>query len=143
MEGTKAATGTGQVFYEIYLLATYRLLAVAGGVVIAYIFTIFPIPVTEGYVLRRGLGDSLSLLANCVSSTTSTVDHRLQGKEGDMSLHSSPGWVLEKSRHDILEKQFALLTSMRRNLSFMDWGLSCGGDFPKQAYSSIMDEIQR
>ena len=143
MEGRKAATATGQVFYEIYLLAPYRLLAVAGGVIVAYIFTIFPVPITEGSVLRRGVGNSLFLLANDVSSTTSTVDHRLQDKEGDMSLRSSPGRKLEKLRQDLLQKQLALQNSMRRNLSFMDWGLNFGGEFPKEIYTSIIDEVQK
>ena len=143
MEGIKAATATGQVFYKIYLLAPYRLLAVGGGVIIAYVFTIFPVPITEGSVLRRDLGDSLYLLANYVSSTTSTVDHRLQDKEGDMSLASSPGRRLEKSRQDLLQKELALLNSMKRNLTFMAWGPNFGGDFPKEIYTSIIDEIQK
>ncbi|OBT67378.1 hypothetical protein VE03_03053 [Pseudogymnoascus sp. 23342-1-I1] len=142
VEGRKAATATGQVFYEIYLLAPYRLLAVAGGVVVAYVFTVFPVPITEGFVLRKDLGSSLFLLANYVSSTTSTVDHRLQDREGDMSLCSSPGRKLEKSRQDLLEKQLSLQNSMRRNLSFMDWGLNFGGEFPKEIYTTIIDEIQ-
>lgn len=143
MEGIKAATSTGQAFYEIYLLAPYRLLAVGGGVIVAYIFTIFPVPITEASVLRRDLGTSLFLLANYVNSTTSTVDNRLQDKEGDMSLPSSPGRRLEKSRQDLLQKQFALQNSMRRNLSFMDWGPNFGGEFPKEMYTLIIDEVQK
>ncbi|KFY46763.1 hypothetical protein V494_00343 [Pseudogymnoascus sp. VKM F-4513 (FW-928)] len=142
VEGREAATATGQVFYEIYLLAPYRLLAVGGGVIVAYVFTVFPVPITEGSVLRRDLGSSLFLLASYVSSTTSTVDHRLQDKEGDMSLSSSPGRKLEKSRQELLQKQFALQNSMRRNLSFMDWGLNFGGEFPKEIYTTIIVEIQ-
>ncbi|OBT88559.1 hypothetical protein VE02_03955 [Pseudogymnoascus sp. 03VT05] len=142
VEGIKAATTTGQVFYEIYLLAPYRLLAVGGGAIVAYIFTIFPVPITEGSVLRRDLGTSLFLLANYINSTTSTVDHRLQDKEGDMSLPSSSGRKLEKLRHDLLQKQFALQNSMRRNLSFMDWGLNFEGEFPKTIYTSIIDEVK-
>ncbi|KFY97139.1 hypothetical protein V498_02242 [Pseudogymnoascus sp. VKM F-4517 (FW-2822)] len=142
VEGRRAATATGQVFYEIYLLAPYRLLTVAGGVVVAYVFTIFPVPITEGSVLRKDLGVSLFLLANYVSSTTSTVDHRLQDKEGDMSLRSSPGRKLEKSRQDLLQKQLSLQNLMRQNLSCMDWGLNIGGEFPKEIYKTIIEEIQ-
>lgn len=142
MEGRKAATGTGQVFYEIYLLAPYRLLTVAGGVVVAYVFTIFPVPITEGSVLSKDLGVSLFLLANYVSSTTSTVDHRLQDKEGDMGLRSSPERKLEKSLQDLLQKQLSLQNLMRQNLSCMDWGLNIGGEFPKEIYKTIIEEIQ-
>lgn len=143
MIGRKLATATGQIFYPIYLLAPYRLLAVGGGAIVAYVFTIFPVPITEGSILRRDLGTSLFLLANYASSTTSTVNHRLHDKEGDMSLSSSPGRKLDKSRQEVLQKEIALLNSMRRNLTFMKWEPNFGGDFPKEIYTTIIDEVQK
>jgi hypothetical protein len=141
--GLKQATATGQEYYPLYKLAPYRLLAVAAGVVVAYIFTIFPVPIMGRSVLRRDLGSSLFLLANYVSSVTSTVDHRILDKEGNMSLSSSPGRKLKKMRLKVLQKQLALLKSMGQNLAFTTWEPSFGGDFPKATYSSIINEVQR
>lgn len=143
MIGLEQATATGQPYYPIYELAPYRLFAVAAGVTIAYIWTIFPVPITEGSVLRRDLGSSLFLLANYFSSTTSTVEQRVKDKEGDMSLAASPGRRLEKMRQKVLQNQLALLNSMRQNLAFMVWEPSFGGDFPKETYQLIINEVQR
>jgi hypothetical protein len=141
--GLQQATATGQPYYPLYQLAPYRLFTVAGGVIVAYIWTIFPVPITEGSVLRRDLGSSLFLLANYVSSTTSTVEQRVKDKEGDMSVATSPGRRLQKMRQKVLQKQLALLNSMRQNLAFMAWEPSFGGDFPKEAYQLIINEVQR
>ena len=100
-------------------------------------------PITEGSILRRDLGSSLFLLANYVSSTTSTVEQRVKDKEGDMNIATSPGRMLQKSRHKVLQKQLALLNSMRQNLAFMAWEPSFGGDFPRETYQHIINEVQR
>ncbi len=102
----------------------------------AYIWTIFPVPITEGSVLRRDLGISLYLLANYLSAVTATVDERLTKPEGDTSRR------LSKLRHKILAKQIVLINSMRQNLSFLGWEPRLGGDFPKNFYKGIIDELQ-
>lgn len=140
--GKKIATATGQSYLPIYELAPYRLLTVAGGVTVAYIWTIFPVPITEGTVLRRNLGDSLFLLAKYLSSVTSTVEQRVHDKEGDMTVRTSPGRRLEKMRLRVLQKQLALLISMRQNLAFMAWEPTFGGEFPKATYQAIITEVQ-
>jgi hypothetical protein len=139
----KQYTATGQSYYPLYELAPYRLLVVGGGCLVAYIWTVFPVPITEGSVLRKDLGGSLFLLANYVSAVTATVDQRLMQKEGDMSLRSSPGQKLENLRLKVLGKQLALLNSMRQNLAFMAWEPTLGGDFPKKTYKAIIDEVQK
>ncbi|EME87691.1 uncharacterized protein MYCFIDRAFT_169467 [Pseudocercospora fijiensis CIRAD86] len=50
-----------------YLLAPYRLATVCGGLAVAYIWTIFPCPVSESTELRKDIGASLYLLANLTS----------------------------------------------------------------------------
>jgi len=141
--GLKAATATGQPYYPLYELAPYRLLTVMGGVTVAYIWTIFPVPITEGSVLRRDLGNSLFLLANYLSSVTSTVELRVRDKEGNVSQSLSPGRQLEKMRLKVLQKQLAVLASMRQNLLFLSWEPSFGGNFPKASYQAIIDEVQK
>lgn len=60
-----------------------------------------------------------------------------------MSISSSPGRQLEKMRLKVLQKQLALLNSMRMNLGYMAWEPSFGGSFPKQTYQAIIDEVQK
>jgi uncharacterized membrane protein YccC len=57
--GTSEATTNKQRYYPIYLLAPYRLATTAGGIFVAYIFTIFPFPISEGSELRKDLGVAL------------------------------------------------------------------------------------
>lgn len=140
--GLAQATATGQPYYPLYELAPYRLLTVGAGVLVGYIFTIFPVPITEASILRRDLGLSLFLLSKYLSAVTATVDMRLQDKSGDMKVKSSPGRRLEKMRHKVLEKQVMLLGSMRANLGFLPWDLKFGGEFPTELYKALVDEVQ-
>jgi hypothetical protein len=140
--GIPRATATGQPYYPLYELAPYRLLTVAAGSFIAYIWTVFPVPITEGSILRRDLGKSLFLLAKYLSAVTVTVDQRIQNEEGDLRIKSSPGRQLQKMREQLLDQQIALINSMRQNLIDMDWEPPFGGDFPKKTYVAIIDEIQ-
>ncbi|KAF4633790.1 hypothetical protein G7Y89_g4322 [Cudoniella acicularis] len=140
--GIKIATATGQPYYPTYELAPYRLLIVVAGSFIVYIWTIFPVPITEGSVLRRNMGASFFLLASYLSSVTTTVDHRIQNKEGDMTIKSSPGRQLKKLRSKLLDQQIPLLNSMRQNLVDMSWEPTFGGDFPKDTYTAFIKEIQ-
>lgn len=140
--GLQIATATGQPYYPIYELAPYRLLAVGAGLIIAYIFTIFPVPISESSVLRRNLGNSILLLAKYMNATTATVDFRLSEKEGDISLKDSPGRKLQKIRKRTLQKEVALINSMRQNISFLDWEPRLGGDFPKKTYQLLVEEVQ-
>jgi hypothetical protein len=133
--GEKVATATGQAYYPIYELAPYRLLTVAGGVLVAYIWTIFPVPITSSSVLRRDLGASLFLLASHVSAVTATVEQRVRG-DGE-------GERLEKVRGKVLHRQLALLAAMRMNLGYMAWEPSFGGSFPEATYRAIVDEVQK
>jgi hypothetical protein len=141
--GLSIATATGQPYYPLYELAPYRLLTVAAGLVVAYTFTIFPVPITESSVFRRNLGNSVLLLAKYMSSVTGTVDCRLAEKEGNTNLATSPGHRLAKIRKETLQKQVQLLNSMRMNLGFLSWEPRLGGDFPRETYQTLVEEVQR
>lgn len=67
----------------------------------------------------------------------------MKDKEGDMSVSTSPGRLLQKRSHKVLQQQLALLNSMRQNLAFMAWEPGFGGDFPKETYQLIINEVQR
>ncbi|KUJ22759.1 uncharacterized protein LY89DRAFT_637035 [Mollisia scopiformis] len=139
--GVEQATATGQLYYPLYKLAPYRLLNVGAGVLVAYIFTIFPVPITEASTLRRDLGLSFFLLSKYLSAVTATVDLRLSNR-GDSQDKKSPARRLEKMRHKVLEKQLHLLGSMRTNLAFLPWDLRLGGEFPVALYREVVDEVQ-
>lgn len=126
-----AASSSGQPYYPIYELAPYRLACVAGGSFVAFIWTIFPYPLTDRSWLRRDLGSTLYLLANYYSIIHSTVHARMHDTEGDLSLKSSPGRRLEKARHKILGKLLLLLPSLKQHADFQKFELSIGGEFPK------------
>ncbi|KIV99451.1 hypothetical protein, variant 1 [Verruconis gallopava] len=140
--GIAKATSTGQLYYPIYELAPYRLLLVLAGSVVAYIWTIFPVPITEASVLRQNVGRSLFVLAKYLSCVTTTVDQRIHDEEGDVSIKTSPGRRLQDMRGELLDELILLINAMQQNLVDIDWEPPFGGEFPKQAYSALVDEIQ-
>ncbi|KAE9372370.1 hypothetical protein N431DRAFT_339051 [Stipitochalara longipes BDJ] len=136
--GIAAASTSGQPFYPIYELAPYRLACVAGGSFVAFIWTIFPYPLTDRSWLRKDLGSTLYLLANYYSIVHSTISARRHGTEGDLSLKSSPGRQLEKARHKIFGKLLLLLPSLKQHADFQVFELSIGGKFPRPTYDAII-----
>jgi hypothetical protein len=111
--GIAAASATGQPYYPIYELAPYRLACVAGGSFVAFIWTIFPYPLSDRSWIRKDLGSTLYLLANYYSVVHSTIGARMHDTEGDMSNKRSPGRRLEKVRHKIFGKLMIVLPSLQ------------------------------
>ena len=108
----------GLIHYNWYYLSTYelspyRLACVAGGSFVAFIWTIFPYPLSDRSWLRKDLGNTLYLLANYYSVVHSTIHARMHNTEGNMELKLSPGRQLEKVRHKIFGKLLLLLPSLR------------------------------
>lgn len=139
--GIAASESTGQPVYPIYLLAPYRLACVAGGLAVAYFWTVFPYPVSEQSELRKEVGRSLYLLANFYSVVHETMRARIRGDEGSPDDKSSPGRRLEKARHEVFSKQVLMLANLRTYSSFTKWQASIGGKFPKAQYDSIINHI--
>lgn len=137
------STSSGQPFYPIYLLAPYRLACVSGGMLVAFIWTFFPYPLTARSQLRKDLGISLYLLANFYSIVHTTVGLRIKGAEGDMADKESPGRRLQKARYKVFAKELALLAGLRQHSSFTVWEPSYGGKFPKEHYDVIIEKIQK
>lgn len=80
----------------------------------AFVWTIFPYPLSDRSWLRKDLGSTLYLLANYYSVVHSTIGARLHGTEGDMELKDSPGRKLEKVRYKVFQKLLVLLPSLQR-----------------------------
>lgn len=135
--GLAAAEASGQPAYPIYELGPYRLACVAGGSLVAFIWTIFPYPLTDRSFIRRDLGSTLYLLANYYAVVHSTVGARMHGSEGDMALKTSPGRSLEKARHKIFGKLMLLIPSLKQHADWQKWELSIGGKFPRVSDNHI------
>ncbi|KAF2452593.1 hypothetical protein BDY21DRAFT_358551 [Lineolata rhizophorae] len=140
--GRAVAESNGQPYYEIYLLAPYRLATVLGGLTVAFIWTIFPYPVSEHSALRERLGASLYLLANFYSIVHETLRARIKGHDIDVNKDSVEGKQLEKSRHSVFAKQVLLLDALRTSSRNLKWEIQVGGKFPKEQYDSIIQCVQ-
>ena len=111
--------------------------------VVAFVWTFFPYPLTARSQLRQDLGVSLYLLANFYSIVHTTIGLRLKGAEGDMESKESPGRKLAKARGRVYVKELALLAGLRQHSAFTAWEPTFGGKFPKQQYDAIIQEVQK
>ncbi|QDS77146.1 hypothetical protein FKW77_001332 [Venturia effusa] len=140
--GRAAATSNGQTFYPVYILGPYRLAAVAGGLLVAFIWTVFPYPISEHSILRQSLGGALYLLANYYSIIHETVQARVRNDEGDPEDKQSPGHRLSKMRLKVFAKQMQILTSLKTYSNFIQWEIPIGGKFPKQQYDALITSTE-
>ncbi|KAH8599866.1 hypothetical protein B0O99DRAFT_564613 [Bisporella sp. PMI_857] len=136
--GIAASASTGQPYYPIYELAPYRLATVAAGSFVAFIWTIFPYPISDRSWIRKDLGSTLYLLANYYSVVDSTVNARLHNTEGDMERKTSPGRQLKKVRTKIFNKLMMLLPSLQQHADWQKWEPTIGGKFPRATYEGII-----
>jgi hypothetical protein len=128
---------------RIYELAPYRLATTAGGCLVAFIWTIFPYPLTDRGWLRKDLGSTIHLLANYYSVVHSTVRARIHHTEGDIEDKASPGRQLEKVRHKIFGKLLLMLPSLHQHSDWQKWEPTIGGRFPKATYDSIIERLTK
>ena len=141
--GTALATSNGQKYLPIYELAPYRLATVAGGLLVAFIWTMFPYPITEHSALRKDLGCAIYLLANFYSIVHETVNSRVRRDEGDMNDKQSPGYRLQKARLKVFSKTSLVIISLKQHLDFLKWEIPIGGKFPKKQYATIIENVER
>ncbi|KAG9248946.1 hypothetical protein BJ878DRAFT_411671 [Calycina marina] len=135
--GIAASSASGQPYYPTYELAPYRLATVAGGSFIAFIWTVFPYPISDRSWLRKDLGSTLFLLSNYYSIIHTTIVARLHDTEGDMKDKSSPGRRLKKVRHKIFNKLTLIVPSLQQHAEWQKWEISIGGKFPRDTYDAI------
>jgi hypothetical protein len=126
-----------------YRLAPYRLATVAGGCFVAFIWTIFPKPLTDRTWLRRDLSAALYLLANYFGAVTSTVRSQIDGTAGNPEIPHSPAYELQKIRRKIFGKMMLLLPSMAAHAQWQRWEPTIGGRFPREAYEDIIMRTTR
>ncbi|KAL0941993.1 uncharacterized protein CTRU02_204756 [Colletotrichum truncatum] len=136
--GEAAAAATGQPYYPTYLLAPYRLACVAAGCAIAFIWTVFPSPMTDRRWLRMDLSASLYLLANYFSVITETIKATMNQTHGDIKMAGTPAHKMEKERRRILGKLLLLLPSLDSHAQWQRWEPDIGGKFPRETYDDII-----
>lgn len=89
---------------------------------------------SENSQLRKDLGATLYLLSNFYSIVHETVQSRIKGTDGDVSVKGTHGYNLDKARQTVLSKLLILLTELRTNASFSKFQLRVGGRFPREEY---------
>lgn len=141
--GREAAEKSGQPFYPTYLLAPYRVACVAGGTFVAFLWTIFPSPLTDRTWLRRDLSATLYLLANYFGVIHSTLKSNVQGTIGDINVHGTPAHHLYKVTRKIFGKLMMLIPSMSQHSEYQKWEPTIGGKFPRDAYNDIIKRSNR
>ena len=121
---------------------------------VAFIWTMFPYPLTARSQLRKDLALTIYLLANFYSIVHTTVNVRINGIEDapartlssftDSSKHhtgkkATVGHKLSKARTAVFAKEMALLAGLRQHSAFTAWEPTFGGKFPRETYDAIID----
>ncbi|KAI2964065.1 hypothetical protein CBS147323_6559 [Aspergillus niger] len=147
--GHTTVVGMGQEDYPLYLSAPYRLLSVLAGSFIAYVWTVFPYPITDRGLLGDKLGDMLSLLAQFQDCGHSIASLKLRGpvKDDDMmalDFSPSPGGGgagrLAGTQEQLFQRIMTLVTPLRMHALFQKFNIPIGGRYPVESYMSIMQE---
>lgn len=142
--GVAVSVSNGQAYYPIYELAPYRLATVMAGLLVAWIWTIFPYPISEHSQLRADLGSALYLSANYYSVVHETVSLRVRGTREELEIggKDSPMNKLEKARLKVFSKSMLVLQGLRTHATFVKFDFPIGGKFPKVTYDKIIARMQ-
>ncbi len=125
------------------MLAPYRVACVAGGSLVAFIWTVFPYPLTDRTWLRRDLSATLYLLANYFGVISSTVKSNVHCTAGDVNTPGTPAHGLFKAGRKIFGKVMLLIPSMSQHSEWQRWEPTVGGKFPREAYEDIIKRSTR
>lgn len=124
--------------HRTYLLAPYRVACVAGGSFVAFIWTIFPSPLTDRTWLRRDLSATIYILANYFGVLSTTIRSNVNGTAGDVNTPGTPAHHLFKVGRKIYGKVMLLISSMSQHSEWQKWEPTIGGKFPREAYGDII-----
>ncbi|KAF2717130.1 hypothetical protein K431DRAFT_298064 [Polychaeton citri CBS 116435] len=141
--GPKLQMTNGQTIYPIYIVAPIRALCVIGGLFVAYVFTIWPYPISEGTEIRKDLGANLYLLANYYSIAHETIGARVKDHHRNESIKGTHAYRLGKARNRVFAKAMTLLSQCRTNSGFHEFQVKVGGRFPAKEYENLIECSQR
>lgn len=109
----------------------------------AFIWTVFPSPITDRTWLRRDLSATMYLLAHYFTVINATLKSRIEGTGGDPELKSSPAHQLAKHRSRLFGKLLLLLPSLNQHANFQRFEPTIGGRFPREIYLDIIQRAAR
>lgn len=115
----------------------------AGGCLVAFIWTIFPSPLSDRTLLRRDLSTTLYLLANYFGVISSMLKSNVNGTAGDVNIPGTPAHQLYKVGRKIFGKLMLLIPSMSEHSEGQKWEPAIGGKFPREAYEDIIKRSTR
>ncbi|KAK3719522.1 hypothetical protein LTR37_004380 [Vermiconidia calcicola] len=141
--GTEAAETNGQPAYPTYILAPYRLATVAGGIFVAFLWTIFPYPISETTELRKNLSASLYLMCAYYENVHEAVQARVTGKGGSTKTKGSHAYNLQKARMSVFAKLMMLINDLQNNVAFSKLQIRVGGRFPRKEYEGLVQCLRR
>lgn len=141
--GIAAIEASGQNYLPILTFGPVRLATVLAGLGSAFFWTIFPYPITEHSILRNSMGSGLYILANYYSLVHETVSIRMRQIEGDLKDKSSPGYILQKARVNLLNKLVLVTQSLKTYAEYVRWEIPVGGRFPTKQYETIIECIEQ
>lgn len=136
--GISLAESSGQPYYPIYLFGPYKLLCVIVGCTIAFVWTIFPYPISARSKVRKALGRSLFILANLYGCMHTTIKLWIHEAENDPASAD----FLEAAKDQLFAESMSLLRMLKINSHFTTYEPPLGGKFPKSIYDAITSEIQ-
>ncbi|KAK9237144.1 hypothetical protein V1525DRAFT_173673 [Lipomyces kononenkoae] len=130
---------TNTVKFPIYQDAAYRLLNVLAGLAVAYFWSIFPFPVTEGAIMRQHMGACTFLLAryNAIMSESLLIEKKAL-------VPQLLAQKLQQARLDVLQQVNRHIVKLKASSAFSKWQVTIGGEFPIKAYREgirLLDRI--
>jgi hypothetical protein len=133
--GLATIESTGQKYFPVYELAPFRILVTEIGVFLAFIFTVFPFPITSRDVLRRDVARQFHLLSNLYSLTRAKIGMKVETAGAATSAR------LEKLMQKEFFKIIALSGVCKQNFVFTSWEPSLKYRFPKEVYGDLLNGV--
>jgi uncharacterized membrane protein YgaE (UPF0421/DUF939 family) len=121
----------------VYELAPYRILVMFIGVVLAFIFTMFPFPVTSRYILRQDTAHLFHLLSSLFHLTQARMRLVITTDSAKESQ------VIRKQLLKTAFKCIAIQQRCKENLTYTSWEPNLHHRFPVNIYAELLNAMQR
>lgn len=106
----------------------------AAGILVAFIWTIFPYPVSESTELRKDLGASMYLMGLYYHLGHETTKSAIRDLGGDARVRGTHANHLDAARRTVFSKLVFLLNTLSTNSAFSRYQIPIGGRFPREEY---------
>lgn len=123
-------------FLPVYKLGPFRILVTFIGVALAFIFTIFPFPVTSRDLLRQDVAQQFHLLSKMYSQTQARLN--TAGCSNNAAIQR-----LTRSMGKVSLKCIAVQGRSSDNLMYASWEPNFRYRFPHDIYSELLSSLQR